>query len=215
MYKDPYTVLGVSRSASNDEIKKAYRNLSRKYHPDANLNNPNASYAEEKFKEVQQAYDQIMKEKEGGSSGAYGYGNYNGYGEGAFGGRYYRQSSESYSQEDMRLNAAANYINSMHYKEALNVLNSIENRSAKWYYYSALANQGIGNNVTAKEHARTAATMEPNNMQYQMFYNRFESGNQWYGTMGREFTTSTGSIGGWCLQMCLLNLCCNMFCRPC
>ena len=68
---DPYQVLGVSRSASDEEIKKAYRSLSRKYHPDANVNNPNKAQAEEKFKEVQQAYDQIMKEKQQGSG--YGY----------------------------------------------------------------------------------------------------------------------------------------------
>lgn len=61
---DPYSVLGVSRDASDDEIKKAYRKLSRKYHPDANINNPNKAQAEEKFKEVQQAYEQIMKERE-------------------------------------------------------------------------------------------------------------------------------------------------------
>ena len=71
---DPYQVLGVSRSASDEEIKKAYRSLSRKYHPDANVNNPNKAQAEEKFKEVQQAYDQIMKEKQQGS----GYGSISG-----------------------------------------------------------------------------------------------------------------------------------------
>ena len=60
---DPYQVLGVTRGASDEEIKKAYRSLSRKYHPDANVNNPNKDAAEEKFKQVQQAYDQIMKEK--------------------------------------------------------------------------------------------------------------------------------------------------------
>ena len=57
---DPYQVLGVPRNASDDEIKKAYRALSRKYHPDANVNNPNKEQAEEKFKQVQQAYDQII-----------------------------------------------------------------------------------------------------------------------------------------------------------
>ena len=66
---DPYKVLGVSRDASMDEIKKAYRNLSRKYHPDANINNPNKDQAEEKFKQVQQAYDQIVKERERGQTG--------------------------------------------------------------------------------------------------------------------------------------------------
>ena len=71
---DPYQVLGVGRSASDDEIKKAYRSLSRKYHPDANINNPNKDQAEEKFKQVQQAYDQIMKEKQSGAAGAGGYG---------------------------------------------------------------------------------------------------------------------------------------------
>ena len=61
---DPYSILGVSRDASMDEIKKAYRTLSRKYHPDANINNPNKDQAEEKFKQVQQAYDQIVKENQ-------------------------------------------------------------------------------------------------------------------------------------------------------
>lgn len=63
---DPYKVLGVSRSASQEEIKKSYRNLSRKYHPDANINNPNKKEAEDKFKEIQQAYHQIMDERENG-----------------------------------------------------------------------------------------------------------------------------------------------------
>ena len=65
---DPYSVLGVSRDASMDDIKKAYRKLSRKYHPDANINNPNKEQAEEMFKQVQQAYDQIVREREQGTS---------------------------------------------------------------------------------------------------------------------------------------------------
>ena len=74
---DPYQVLGVSRDASDEEIKKQYRSLSRKYHPDANVNNPNKDQAEEKFKQVQQAYDQIIKEKQSGTS-SNGYGSYGG-----------------------------------------------------------------------------------------------------------------------------------------
>ena len=66
---DPYSILGVPRSASDEELKKAYRSLSRKYHPDAKINNPNKDQAEAKFKEVQQAYDQIMHERQYGSSG--------------------------------------------------------------------------------------------------------------------------------------------------
>lgn len=80
--KNPYDVLGVSPDASDDEVKKAYRDMSRKYHPDANVNNPLADLAEEKFKEVQEAYDMIMKECEqgGGPNGGYQYGY--GYGNG-------------------------------------------------------------------------------------------------------------------------------------
>ena len=77
--QDPYSILGVSRDASDEDIKKAYRKLSRIYHPDANINNPNKDQAEAKFKEIQQAYQQIMKEKEMGASG------YTGTGSGGYG----------------------------------------------------------------------------------------------------------------------------------
>ena len=80
---NPYEVLGVSRDASEDEIKKAYRALSRKYHPDANVNNPNKAQAEEKFKQIQEAYQQIVKERTEGF-GNTGYGN-SGYGNTGYG----------------------------------------------------------------------------------------------------------------------------------
>ena len=84
MTYDPYSVLGVSRDASEEEIKKAYKALSRKYHPDANINNPNKDQAEEKFKEIQAAYQQIMKERTEGYSygGGYGRQTYGGSGSG-------------------------------------------------------------------------------------------------------------------------------------
>ena len=126
---DPYSVLGVSRNATDEEIKKAYRKLSRKYHPDANINNPNKDQAEEKFKEVQQAYEQIMREREYGSSGGSS-GGYGGYGYGGFGGFGGQQRQSTYEDEEsVRRRAAANFVQSGHYQEAMNVLNSLSQKN--------------------------------------------------------------------------------------
>ena len=144
---DPYSVLGVPRNASDDEIKKAYRKLSRKYHPDANINNPNKDQAEEKFKEVQQAYEQIMKEREYGSSSQNGYGGYGNYG--GFGNYGNAGSSAYQDEESMRRRAASNYVQSGHFQEAMNVLDSLGQKNGEWYYLAAMANMGMGNNVTA------------------------------------------------------------------
>lgn len=209
---NPYQVLGVSPSASDEEIKKAYRNLSRKYHPDANINNPNRAQAEEKFKEVQQAYDQIMKEKQQGSAYGGNYGTSGGYG--YYGGNrgYYENTGES-----TQMRAAANYIANRHYAEALNVLNNIPfgERSARWYYYSAIANQGAGNNICAMEHAKRAVEMEPSNMEYRQFLQHLEYGGTWYTNMGSNYDRPYSSAGSWCLSMLCLNMLCNCCCcRP-
>ena len=111
MMTDPYEVLGLARGASDEEIKKAYRALSRKYHPDANVNNPNAAQAEERFKQVQAAYDQIMKEKEQGYFG--GYGNAGGYG--GFGGHQQRNTAGQEDDYTRHLNAAMNYVRAGRY----------------------------------------------------------------------------------------------------
>lgn len=125
---DPYSVLGVDRSASDEEIKKAYRRLSRKYHPDANINNPHKEAAEAKFKEVQQAYQQIMDERQygydAGGAGENEYGPFGGFGDSWTNSRQNRQETE----EDVHMRAAANYIRSGHYKEALNVLDGIKEK---------------------------------------------------------------------------------------
>jgi molecular chaperone DnaJ len=202
--RNPYEVLGVSPNASDDEIKKAYRNLSRKYHPDANINNPNKDQAEEKFKEVQQAYDEIMMQKQKGSSGSYGYGGaYQGYGQSASG----RDASP-------QMQAAANYIRNGYYKEALNVLQGIDERDGLWYFYSAVCNSAIGNNVTAKEHIRIAVSLEPSNIEYRHFMEQLEYGGRWYTTMGSgyERSYSGGGILSWCLTMLFINLFCNLCC---
>lgn len=191
MIANPYEVLGISANASNDEVKRAYRELSRKYHPDSYVDNPLSNLAEEKFKEVQEAYDQIMKEREGGSGYSYGYG---------------QQSSSSYGnsgQESVELQAARNYINTRRFREALNVLSGISNRNAMWYYYSSVANMGIGNNLVAVDHAKQAAAMEPNNMEYVNYANQLQFRGQRYQNTGYGYGRQSFGTG---------NLCCDLWC---
>ena len=222
---DPYEVLGVSRNASDDEIKKSYRTLSRKYHPDANVNNPNAAQAEEKFKQVQAAYDQIMKEKEQGYSGygstngyggygnAGGYGGFGGYGSaGGFGGYGGASSAGQNDEYTMHLNAAMNYIRAGKYNEALNVLSGMGQKTARWYYYSAMAHMGLGNNVAALEHAGKAVSLEPQNMEYQMLRQRLQSGGQWYESRQAAYGYPNASGNDLCMKICLANVFCNLCC---
>ena len=198
---DPYSVLGVSRNASDEEIKKAYRRLSRKYHPDANINNPNKAQAEEKFKEVQQAYDQIMKERDGGFDGYTGFGGFGG------------QQSQGYQDEEsIRRQAAANYIQSGHYQEAMNVLSGLAQRNGQWYYLSAMANMGLGNNVNALNHIREAVRLEPDNMQYRALLQRMEGGGSWYQEQQNPFGGMPMAGDGLCMKLCLANMACNLCC---
>ena len=220
---DPYQVLGVSRDASTEEIKKAYRTLSRKYHPDANINNPNKAEAEEKFKQVQQAYKQIMEEKENGTSsyssqgsygGSYGRGGYGGsYGNGGYGGNYGGYNYGS-STEDAELRAAANYLNNMRYQEAMRVLNNISRHNAQWYYLHAIANAGLGNNISAVQDAQTAVNMEPDNMQYRQLLSQLQGGGQWYTDMGQGYgyERAGGDMGKWCCECLAINAMCNCCC---
>lgn len=237
MITDPYKTLGVTPEASNDDIKKAYRNLSRRYHPDANINNPNKAQAEEKFKEIQVAYDRITKDRESGnyssysSQGSYGQGAYsqqgtygqqgaygqNAYGYGPFGYGNFGTGDNTYqgNEESPRLRAAASYLNAQNYREAMTVLESIQERNAVWYYYSALANQGLGNNVSALNAARQAAALEPDNLQFQIFLKRMESGGIWYENMGEGYGRAGEGVGKICTALCWLSLLCNCcFARP-
>ena len=231
MMYDPYAVLGVKYDATDEEIKKAYRKLSRLYHPDANVNNPNAAQAEEKFKQVQQAYDQIMKDREQGRRGGYSYGPgssygqsqgstgssgygyqepFQGFGFGPFGfgfgfgqdtyNQTGRQSSYSgYSEEEAaHIQAAVNYINAGHYQEAWNVLQTLQNRTAYWYYLAAVTNSGLGNNIKAIEYAQTACQMDPSDRDYAALLQQLQSGGRWYENQGTEYGRSVlgGSICG-------------------
>ena len=202
MTKNPYDVLGVSPSASDDEIKKAYRELTRKYHPDANVDNPLADLAEEKFKEVQEAYDTIMHERASGSSGGYSYG---GSSSGSSGSYSYGGSTSQGGAPDPRLQAAVNYINSRRFREALNTLDQVPDRSALWYYLSGCANAGLGNNVLARDHAAQAVNMEPNNPQYRQLLNQLDFSTRRYQSSPYGSGYGSGSSCG------TGNMCCDLF----
>ena len=202
MIDDPYKVLGVSPDASDEEIKRAYRRLAKKYHPDLN---PGDEKAAKEMQRVNAAYEQIKNpEKVKPSGGSYGYG---GYGYNPYGGyqRSYQQPTGDQYQQ-----AAYQYIRYGRYQEALNVLNSATEKNARWYYLSALANDGLGNQVTALEHIRRAVSMEPDNMEYLRTLEQIQQG-------GAAYRRQAGNYGGfemrgnpcanllWCW---LCNLCC-------
>lgn len=202
---DPYQVLGIGANATDDEVKRAYRELSRKYHPDSYVNNPLADLAEEKFKEVQEAYNQIMKERENGYSRTTG----------GFGGNAGGYSSNGYSSGELQ--NVYNLLSQRRYRDALDQLSREGNRSAKWYYYSAVANTGIGNNIQALEHARMANNMEPGNQEYASFLDQLQYGNNRYQTTGYGYGRPNSSYGqgdtcgtgNFCCDLWIADSCCE------
>lgn len=229
--QDPYRVLGVPQGASEDEIKKAYRTLAKKYHPDVNNGSPEA---EARMKEVNEAYSQIMKMRREGTSynqssstGGYGagynsggYSGYYGSGFGGYGGSYgyggyTGQQHQSASSNNPLLTAARNYVRSGHYAEAMNVLNGIQERNAEWYYLSGEANLGLGNRVAALNYARQAVSMDPNNFEYHSLLARLEGRNASYQSNGNPFNGQQFICRNPLSMCCLLSLLCNCCCGGC
>ena len=207
MIEDPYKVLGVSPDASDEEIKKAYRRLAKKYHPDLN---PGDAEAARKMKEVNAAYEQIKNPEKfrqsqpGGQSGYGGYSQYDPFGWGG------SQQNWGSSGGDQYQQAAAQYIRFGQYQQAINALGNSAQRDANWYYLSARAHYGLGNQVTALEHIRRAVSMEPGNQVYLNLLNQIEYG-------GTTYRRQAGNFGGLnmrldpCSSMCLCWLV-NIFC---
>lgn len=198
MIDDPYKILGVSPDASDEEIKRAYRQLAKKYHPDRN---PGDAEAAKKMQQVNAAYEQIKNPEKAAPNTGSGYGSYGGYGSyDPFGGSYQRtytqaETGDSYQQ------AAYNYIRYRRYREALNALQNSAERNARWYYLSALANNGLGNQVTALEHIRRAVSMDPNNAEYLDLLDRIEHGGDAYRRQAGNFTGFSGNSV--CPSLCL------------
>ncbi|MBR5429839.1 MAG: DnaJ domain-containing protein [Firmicutes bacterium] len=260
---DPYKVLGVSPNASDEEVKKAYKTLAKKYHPDMNVGASNIKELEARFKAVQAAYNQIMDQRSGKSQsysgfgqsqsngqgfgqrqsygGSYGQGQSQGYGQGQGQGQYYgggygwggfgwggqgygnqsyggrQTSSGGWSSEPggLELEAAANYINARRYREALTALSSVpeRGRGARWYYLSALANAGLGNNVTARAHAEKAASLDPTVPEYRYLVEQLARGGSHYQETARTYGRPVFAGGKFCLYCILMNLLCNCCCN--
>lgn len=208
--RNPYEVLGVKPGASDDEVKKAYRRLSRKYHPDANINNVNKEQAEEKFKEVQEAYRTIMNKNTsyGGSSGSFN-------GRDGFGDGFNRARNEGggRSSDETHIAAAQNFIVNGMFNEAVRTLNDISDRTSRWYYLSAVANYGLGNRAAALEHINRAISMEPNNLEYQAVKQRIQGGGQWYANQGMGYGMPNVYGSSMCGSPCMNYLMCSM-CTP-
>ena len=199
MDKNPYDVLGVAYNASDAEIKKAYRKLSQKYHPDSYINNPLADLAKEKFQEVQEAYKQIQDERSHGGGSFAGDGGFGrasssgGWGSRGSSGSGSSQGGSSAGMDDY--SRAVNLINVRNFDAALNVLQGISERNAYWNYLMALCWAGKGNLAAAQQYAASASQMEPTNPEYRNLYNQLM-------TRG-----SSGGVGGESCTEC----CCNLW----
>jgi len=193
---DPYKTLGVSRDATDDEIKKAYRELARKYHPDNYVNNPLADLVQEKMKEINEAYDEIQKQRASGRhSGGTGTGD-----------RKY-----SYSGEFIRIREL---VNEGRYSEADIMLDSItqSDRNAEWNFLKACVLMHRGWFFDAQKYCETACYMDPNNPEYRSLLNNIRSNATGY---GRGYRTTQNVGGCSTCDICSSIICADCLCECC
>lgn len=206
---DPYKVLNISPNATDDEVKKAYRDLAKKYHPDRYQNSPLADEASEKMKEINAAYDAIMNERKGGhSSSGSTYGN--GYG--------YRYSEQSNKYSDIRI-----LINNQRFDEAEERLSAVppNERKAEWYYLMSVISYHKGWLEEAFNYSAAACRLDPDDVEYRTFFNRIS--NQRRGSYGgyqrNNYSNSgccdCGNCGSSCCEYLTCLMCCDCISNGC
>ena len=205
---DPYKILGVPEDASDEEIKKAYRELARKYHPDNYHDNPLEDLAQEKMKEINAAYEQITKERAsgrrtGGAGGAYGGGSYGYGGYQSYGGY---GSSQSYSGQSSVLQQARIAINTGNISRAEALLANYSDHNAEWNFLKGVVCYRRGWMDEALRYYRTAVQMDPGNAEYRQALDYMEGTDDTAYRPGGSFGTLCS--GNPCLSMyCLYTLC--------
>ena len=203
---DPYEVLNVPNTATDDEIKKAYRELARKYHPDNYHDNPLADLAQEKMKEINAAYDAIQRQRSGKAAGgpAAGWGAAAGQ---SYGGYQYQQ------RQQRNAGSAAFYqvrmaINRNDLGMAEQLLDNIDDRNGEWNYLMGTICYRRGWVDEARRYYQTACQMDPVNPEYRQALRYVENSREAYRPEGYEvFSTGCGS-GNICGQLACLYLCC-------
>lgn len=190
MNRDPYEVLGVSRNASEEEIKKAYKELVKKYHPDQYQESPLSDVAEEKMAEINEAYDTIINERRNNGSYYNNGSNYSGV-------NYY----------DIR-----RLIQTGDVTRADNILSSVpaNERNAEWYFLKGSVCYTRGWLNEAYQNFTTAVNMAPQNVEYRSALNQMEQQRNGYmagNPMGMNANRSDAD------RMC--NCCSNLICADC
>ena len=202
---DPYQILGVPETATDEEIKKAYRDLARKYHPDNYHDNPLADLAQEKMKDINAAYEQITRERSGRGSGNSSYGSY-----GSGGTAYQRQQYSSQSSTGSSvLQQVRLAINSGNLSRAEALLANYADHNAEWNFLKGAVCYRRGWMDEAKRYYQTACQMDPGNAEYRSALDFMENAGQTAyrpngGTFGTEFCG-----GNPCLTLCCLYTLCN------
>lgn len=192
---DPYKVLGVTPDTSDDDVKRAYRELARKYHPDNYVNNPLADLAEARMKEINEAYDQIMSARNGNGSTSSGQ-------HGGYGGGQSSSSNPVYGQ-------IRNAINAGNLAMAEELLQRSPGRDAEWYFLMGSVYYKKGWFDEAARSFTQACNMDPSNPEYRNALNMLNMGGGYGGYRPME----SANMCDCCMQLMCLNCCCNM-CGP-